>query len=483
MEISVAAASELERDSWDVIVIGSGFGSLFFLRNYIRRHPTQRILVLEWGRHHSRQWQLDHQKNSAIDHNSTIQNQGEKDWNFNIGLGGGTNCWQGMAARMHPNDFELNSRYGIGLDWPISYQDIADYYHAAEVIMKVAGAEDVSKVFPGAGNFPQKQHHFSSTERLIKADRPNTFFAAPQAKLTSGERNRGACCNNGTCSLCPTGARFYAIDDMVDVWEAPNLTICTGARVRLLETSGSTAEAVLFESEGRYYRVRGDLIVLGANGIHSPFILQQSGILGGGPGKFLGEKMLAFVEIMLDGMDHFDGGTATTGFELSYIDGDFRSEHGAVQYWTNNSFLWGGLRLDPPNRYRQVVPIGITVEDLLYEENAVIDDGGEVPFIRHSGFSEYAIKGLNFAIGKIPEIFSSLPIESIELRRILPTTDHIQGSLRMGMDPATSVVDARQVHHQLRNLVVVGTSVFPTTSWAVPSLTCAAMSLKLGNEI
>ena len=475
--------SAVASDGWDVVVIGSGFGSLFFLHEYLKRHPQQRVLVLEWGSHHSREWQLEHRKNSAIDHGSTISKDGAKDWNFNIGLGGGTNCWQGMAARMHPHDFELRSRYGVGFDWPISYDDLAEYYDAAEAIMMVAGDKEAGTVFPGAGRFPQDQHKFSATERLLKAARPDTFFAAPQAKLSTRVGNRANCCNNGTCSLCPTGAKFYAVENMAELWGAPNLAICTGARVRRIEATGPKADAVVFESEGREFTVRGELIVLGANGIHSPFILQQSEITDGGPGDYIGEKMLAFVEVFLDGMDHFDGGTATTGYELSYIDGPHRARHGAVQYWTNNSFLWGGLRLDPPHRYREVLPLGITVEDLLFKENTVVDDGGDVPTVRHSGFSDYAHRGLDFAIAQIPEVFSALPIEAIELRRILPTADHIQGSLRMGSDPETSVVDAGQVHHRLRNLLVVGTSVFPTTSWAVPSLTCAAMSLKLGTEI
>ncbi|WYK06291.1 GMC oxidoreductase [Cereibacter sphaeroides f. sp. denitrificans] len=48
----------------------------------------------------------------------------------------------------------------------------------------------------------------------------------------------------------------------------------------------------------------------------------------------------------------------------------------------------------------------------------------------------------------------------------------------MGSDPARSVVDAGLVHHRLRNLVVVGTSTFPTCSAANPSLTAAALSLR-----
>lgn len=456
---------------------------MFFLKNYLPRHPDQKVLLLEWGNWHTRQWQVENQKNSEIDPKSTFVNQGEKAWNFNIGAGGGTNCWQGMALRMHPNDFRLKSLYGVGADWPISYDDIAEYYDRAEAILGVAGPKDMGRIFPGAGGYTQEAHHLSSAERILKAARPDTFFAAPSAKLSKGINGRGQCCNNATCSLCPTGAKFYAVENLEDVWNAPNLTICYGARVRRIEEQGSTARAVIFESEGKDLRVTGDLFVLGANGIHSSFILLQSGILDGKPGSYLGEKMLVFTEIMLDGHDHFDGGTATTGCETTFIDGEHRAKFGASMFWTESSFLWGGLRLDPPHRFRQVFPVGIVVEDLLYAENAVTDDGGDYPVIKHSGFSKYAMDGLDHALGKMPEIFGSLPVEKIEMRRILPTTDHIQGSLRMGTDPETSVIDAKHLHHRIRNLVVVGTSVFPTTSWAVPSLTCAAMSLKLGAEI
>jgi choline dehydrogenase-like flavoprotein len=53
----------------------------------------------------------------------------------------------------------------------------------------------------------------------------------------------------------------------------------------------------------------------------------------------------------------------------------------------------------------------------------------------------------------------------------------------MGIDPETSVVDGDQIHHRLRNLVVVGSAVFPTCSCANPSLTVAALSLRAAERI
>lgn len=69
-------------------------------------------------------------------------------------------------------------------------------------------------------------------------------------------------------------------------------------------------------------------------------------------------------------------------------------------------------------------------------------------------------------------------MEDIVFRYQRPTESHLQGTLRMGADPRSSVVDGGQVHHRWRNLTAVGTSVFPTCSSMNPSLTAAALSLR-----
>jgi choline dehydrogenase-like flavoprotein len=47
----------------------------------------------------------------------------------------------------------------------------------------------------------------------------------------------------------------------------------------------------------------------------------------------------------------------------------------------------------------------------------------------------------------------------------------------MGNDPATSVVDRYLMHHRIRNLLVLGSSAYPTASPAYPTLTLSALSL------
>ncbi|HUR90641.1 MAG TPA: GMC family oxidoreductase [Ramlibacter sp.] len=60
---------------------------------------------------------------------------------------------------------------------------------------------------------------------------------------------------------------------------------------------------------------------------------------------------------------------------------------------------------------------------------------------------------------------------------------HHIGTTRMGHDPRTSVVDSNCRVHSVNNLFVAGSSVFPTSSQANPTLTLIAMSLRLGKHL
>ena len=60
---------------------------------------------------------------------------------------------------------------------------------------------------------------------------------------------------------------------------------------------------------------------------------------------------------------------------------------------------------------------------------------------------------------------------------------HHMGTTRMSVDPATGVVDADCRVHNYQNLYVAGSSVFPTSGWANPTLTIMALSLRLADHL
>jgi choline dehydrogenase-like flavoprotein len=67
----------------------------------------------------------------------------------------------------------------------------------------------------------------------------------------------------------------------------------------------------------------------------------------------------------------------------------------------------------------------------------------------------------------------------------LPYTDasHHLGTTRMSADPKGGVVNVNCQVHGVNNLYVAGSSVFPTAGHANPTLTIAAMSLRLADHL
>ncbi len=60
---------------------------------------------------------------------------------------------------------------------------------------------------------------------------------------------------------------------------------------------------------------------------------------------------------------------------------------------------------------------------------------------------------------------------------------HHMGTTRMSHDPKQGVVDADGRVHGVDNLYVLGSSVFPTSGWANPTLTIAALALRTSDKV
>jgi choline dehydrogenase-like flavoprotein len=475
--VIVAEVSRLER-TYPVVVIGTGFGSLFFVHRLLQLRPDAKVLMLERGSVRPWQQQVAEGRNSAIDAESTYVGSGmHKPWFFTVAYGGGTNCWYGTTPRMHPNDLRLRTLYGRGQDWPISYRELEPYYAAAEAIMDISGPDDMGIISPRTGSYPQPPHKFSAADRVMKKAQPDLHFALPTARARVANAQRPRCCASFKCELCPVGAKFTALNGFRHVAANPNVRILPGADVLEIERSSATSvSSVRFQHGGRDQRIGCDLCVLGANAIHSPAILLRSGIDHPLLGRGLNEQLGYFVEVMLGGLDNLDGSTISTGANYALYDGPFRSEYGAALLIFDNRFPYG-LRTEF-GRWRQMLVISIEIEEEPLDENRVsLHPSGKplVHFARHSPYAELAVTR---TWELLPKVLAPLPVEKIVFRGRQPSTAHFQGTIRMGRTRADSVVDAGQVHHDIRNLIVVGNSVMPTCRAVAPSLTTAALSLR-----
>jgi choline dehydrogenase-like flavoprotein len=93
------------------------------------------------------------------------------------------------------------------------------------------------------------------------------------------------------------------------------------------------------------------------------------------------------------------------------------------------------------------------------------------------------MKGAHQIPKMVDKLSEALPIERLLTVTLGSTAAHIQGTVVMGNDPATSVVDRHLVHHKYRNLLVLGSSSYPTASPSYPSLTVSALSLWAADHV
>lgn len=465
--------------SFDLIVIGTGFGSSFYLHKYLQRARNgARVLVLERGGSHGTDWQVAERRNSDIDHTTMFLKQGmsDKAWRFNIGFGGGSNCWWACTPRMMPNDFRLKSMYGVGRDWPISYDQLEPWYQEAEEVVAISGS-DTGAPFPRSKAYPQPPHRFTDPDRLLKAAYPDGWFPQPTARARIATPTRAACCTNSICNLCPISAKFTVANDLSDLYQDDRVSLLLRAEALAIERAGGMATGVVYRRDGAEHTAQGDLIVLGANAIFNPYILMKSGLDHPLLGRRLHKQTSVDALVYLDGLDNFQGSTSITGHGYMLYDGPHRSQYGAclIEGWNRPEFR------NEPGRWRQIQLLKCIVEDLPLERNRVTlsQDHPGKPVVHFEARSDYAMRGVAVLDEALPRLLEKLPVERVEIKRSVNVTEaHVLDTTVMGDDPADSVVDSNLAHHQVRNLMVMGSGAFPTSAPANPSLTISALGLR-----
>ncbi len=470
--------------SYDVVVIGTGFASSFFLKQFIGlRRGQDRILVLERGplRRHAERLatRLEPNDERPGDYYRT-EGLASKDWNFSIGFGGSSNCWWGNTPRFLPADFAIATRFGQGRDWPLGYDEIEPYYAQAEQLMLISGSDE-GYPHPRSAPFPLPAHNLSLPEKVLREAYPDRYFPMPSARASRPTATRARCCANDVCSLCPVGAKFTVENGLGEVYRHRNVTLVTGALVHSLETQGGRVTGVEYTHAGEQKRAAGELVVLGANALFNPTILANSGMDHPLLGKRLHEQYGLVGDAYLEGMDSFQGGTSVTGIGTMLWDDEERRRTLAPALLETKSV--GMMRLEP-GRWRQVLPIRLVYEDIPSDDNFVAPDPADrdKPIARFSGYSDYTMRSAERAQADLAKLLAPLPVERVELRP-LSTEAHIQGTTVMGTNAADSIVDADCVHHRYRNLLVLGSSVFPSCSPANPTLTIAALSLRSAQRL
>ena len=100
-------------------------------------------------------------------------------------VGGTTWHWLGTTLRFVPDDFKLRSRFGVGVDWPLSYDDLEPWYCEAERELGVAGDPNADLNAPRSKPYPLPPIPLSYADQRIAAAVAGTAYTVqptPQAR-------------------------------------------------------------------------------------------------------------------------------------------------------------------------------------------------------------------------------------------------------------------------------------------------------------
>ncbi|PSQ01891.1 GMC family oxidoreductase [Halobacteriales archaeon QS_5_70_17] len=452
------------------------------------------------------------------------------------GVGGSTLHWQGMVMRLHESDFRRRTRDGVGTDWPIDYETLRPYYAAAERELGVAGAADNPFAPPREEPYPMPAFPPSHSDALF-AEACEALGVAthsvPNARNSEAYDGRSPCVGYGTCKpVCPSGAKYTA-EVHVRRAERAGATVIPEAPVQRLETGGDgrrVARAVYADDAagGAERTVTADQFVLAAGGVETPRLLLLSadedhpdGLANasGAVGRYFTDHLFAGMGGTLDepvggnrigfvtGESHQfydDPGASTRGIpgsdaDLGPIKLEFLNYDGTSTVRAPSPVrialddgAWGDRLLDRiRERYGNGVAIGALVGQTPRADNRIAldrsradDHGNPVPDVRWS-IDDRTRRTVRRANEIQRAILSELGVDvewTVGPENTGPAYHHM-GTTRMGTDPDRSVVDRRLRTHDVANLTVASSSVFPTGGAMNPTLTIAALALKAADHV
>jgi glucose dehydrogenase len=438
-------------------------------------------------------------------------------------VGGTTWHWLGTTLRLLPSDFEMRSRYAVGVDWPIAYAELEAWYGEAERALGVAGdgAEDLGS--PRRTPYPMPPVPMSYLDKQVAAAVSGGGLAVrgtPQARNTQVFEGRPPCCGSASCiPLCPIGAKYDGAVHAAAA-EAAGARILPQSVAHFVEVdaTGRVAAVRFKRPDGSEGRARGRLFVIAAHAIETPKLLLMSrsnelpqGVANRSDqvGRNLMDHPIQLSWAMArDPVYGYRGPLSTAGIE-HLRDGEFRRRRGAFRVEiANDGWSWPGgaplslapaligeglrgqpliqrLRSESARHFR----LSSLLEQLPHPDNRVTPAFDQVdalgiprPRIRYS-LDDYTRAGMAEARRVHETIFEAMGATARSHREEHEGAGHVMGTYRMGSNPLASVVDRDSRAHDHSNLFLLGSGVFPSVGSANPTLTIAALALRAAKAI
>ncbi len=480
---------------WDYIVIGTGMGGGPVGLKLAEAGFS--ILFLEKGKSPEEPQALKGQfaelfSQSSDITNETLQRAGR--WTDEIldcssdkakkiktftgsGVGGSSALYGAVLDRFQPSDFA---------QWPIAYSTFASYYDQAEALFQVKRR-----------NIPTHPGNIKLTAHFEKLG-----LHPYQLPLATADKESCGICQGFLCNKsCKNDSGKICIEPAVKKHGAEILLQCD---VQKIEVSEHTVSGVRGMCLKQSFFIRARHVILAAGGLHSPVLLQKSGI-GNQSGQLGRNLMRHFVDLyaLKVDSDPENPRSKEIGFNDFYETQEIVL--GTVQSFGRlppTTVILDGLQrdlfLDGQHLLEFLIRLFRPVLNLVVQrvtagrlvmasimgddpqlENRVWWEDGKICIAYK--ISPQDLKRISIMRKKLKSIFRPFSLMFISTAEKNKMLAHVCGTCRMGTDPQTSVVDLSNRVHGIDNLYIVDSSFFPTSGGTNPALTIAANSLRVAD--
>lgn len=223
------------------------------------------------------------------------------DWYRGYHVGGRSLMWGRQSYRFNKWDFEANAKEGIGVDWPIRYDDIASWYSYAEKFAGIQGTKDGLDVLPDGDFMPGMELNCVEKEvkqRLLDHYKGSRhMIIGRSANLTQPHNNRTNCQYRNRCWRgCPFGGYFSTQSATLPAAMATgNLTLRPFSIVTKIlydkDKKRATGVEILDAETNKTYEYKAKIVFVCASAFNSTWVLMNSAtdVWEGGLGSSSGE--------------------------------------------------------------------------------------------------------------------------------------------------------------------------------------------------
>ena len=436
-------------------------------------------------------------------------------------VGGRSVMWGRQSYRWSDIDFEANLKEGHGVDWPIRYQDIEPWYDYVEDFIGVSGqAEGLPQLPDGKFLPPMEMTCAELAMRDVVAQKfpDRRLTIGRTAILTVAHRGRAACHYCGPCARgCITRSYFSSLHSTLPAAEATGkLTLRPMSVVHSLifdpKTRRITGVRVIDAQSKAALEFHAKIVFLCASTLESARILMNSATaefptgLANSSGQ-LGRNLMDHIMgsgatgIMPGHEDRAQIGNRPNGIYMprfrnikdkhpDFVRGYGFQGSGVRDGWGRGSEM-PGFGADFKNMLRQPGPWRFTFatfgECLPHPDNRMelnhdkLDAWGIATLKISHRWRENEMALFKDAQVTAAEMLEAAGATDITLRSIPSAPGegiHEMGSARMGRDAKTSVLNAWNQAHDIKNLFLTDGSFMTSSACQNPSLTYMAMTAR-----